>query len=183
MEQAAGRGAHALAVVGVDALAAQHDGVGAGSVRGADDGAGVARIAHVGEHGDQAPRARGHIGEGLIEEAADRHDALGVTVWERVAMTSPLTRWTSDTSGGDRTDDVVVPRGRLAGHEDSRTRSRPATCAATASPHGLRPFGEEGRSRARNARLASRLAATTRGDRREVSSALATTVLLGRTCD
>ena len=85
VEQAADAGPHGLGVVGVDRVAGQHDGVGAGRVGGADHGAGVAGVADVGA--DRRPGRvdrRGASVERDVEEAADRdHAGRGDAVAER----------------------------------------------------------------------------------------------------
>ena len=66
----AGRGAHALGVVGVDAVGGQDDRVGTGGVGGADDGSRVAGVAAVREDGDQL-RSRAHrLREGPVERSS-----------------------------------------------------------------------------------------------------------------
>jgi hypothetical protein len=76
VEQRAGAGPYGLAVVRVDAVAGQHDRVGAGGVGAAQHGAGIAGVADVGEHGDQPRGAGQRGGQRNVERRADRDDAL-----------------------------------------------------------------------------------------------------------
>ena len=140
MPEAADRGPHGLVVVGVDAVAGEHDRIGAGGVRAADHGAGVAGVAHVGADDedlwfrDARRSLLNHRRQGYVEEAAGRDDAL---------------RGDRPAEGGDR---VVVDEGP----GDARVVDRLAEC-------GVLLAGLEGREHLDHAagveRLGQRLGA------------------------
>ena len=75
VEQRTDRGADRLGVVEVDGGVGEHDRVGAGGVGAAQHGAGVARVAYVGEDGDELGRAARISSKGG-QEAADADEAL-----------------------------------------------------------------------------------------------------------
>ena len=140
VEQGAGGGPHDLGVVDVDAGVADQDGVGAGGVGAADHGAGVAGVAHVGQHHQQARRGVEDGVERDVQRPADRQQPLrGGRVAHR-----------GQHLGGDLVD--VQPRGDR-GAEDVGVTGHgvrdvvEVTDQLGAVPHhlahGLRPLGEE----------------------------------------
>lgn len=129
MEERTDRGAHGLGVVQVDGGVGQDDRVGAGGVRAAQYGAGVAGVADVREHGDQLGPRLEDLLERRVQEPADpdeplRGDGLrdlGEHLVVRVVHPGP------GVAGGGH--DVRVPLRGLDGGEQLDERALPPTGA------------------------------------------------------
>ncbi len=140
--QRADRRAHHLAVVDIDAGVADDDRVGAGRVGAADDRAGVAGVAHVGQHADErVGRQVAHRdAQGDVEHAAYGSDPLrGLRVAHgREHLGAHLVHPQLGRAGS--VDDGRMPLGGLGRDVDV---AHELGTEGHGLAHGLGPLGEE----------------------------------------
>jgi hypothetical protein len=132
VEQAAGAGPYALAVVRVDRLPGEDHGTGAGRVGGAQYRPRVARVADPGQDRDQPGRAGQRVGQRYVDRRAHRDEPL-----RRDGLGEPGQRvlvHDRDRAGGQ----VGVPRRRGGRGEQLRHRT-----GAHRLPYPLGSFDQE----------------------------------------
>ena len=144
VEQAAGRGPNALAVVRVDTLVSQHHRARASGVGGPQDRTGVAGVADVHQHGDQPGPLLQRRRERHVEERADGHDALRSHRAGQPGQDLGRKHVHGDSGALGALDQVEVLGPGLRRNEHLTHSGRVAVQRRQGLAHGLRTLGQEG---------------------------------------
>ena len=150
VEERSRRGAHRLGVVRIDRIGGEEDRRRSRGVGGPQDGAGIARVAHVDEDHDQRPRPSGQlVGAGLVQHGHDGQDRLrrhgvGHTLEHtggQAGRRELRRRWPAGTPPGSVRRSPLRGRRRpirrappRRGHSGSARRPRPRRRARTSAP-------------------------------------------------